>query len=329
MAKYKVKRELVSRLNKSAQKERYSHILIDFNNLFYRTVIRDLQGGVDGIYSNLVLNPYRKFHENLNYILDKFAHDKTLIYFLADNPSSVFYKRRELDSSYKHRREQSTTTDFLNRMMDYIYESLKHKSDLFRFVRIKEHEADDLVKPLVEMINPSYYNTCLVISNDMDWSRNISDHVSWWNYDRAICTRENFISKYKFYPSEETIKLYKSIHGDESDCIPNALPYLAEEDLLYIIKTYNIKTLFSNIEKDTNINPSWKKKIVDARDRIELNYKLVDFIPVSNKEIMKNFIVGQKNDLTFSFLSKSIDNEVSVEKKKQKVSFFEKKVKVK
>ena len=260
--------------------------------------------------------------------MDKFAYDSSEVYFLADNPNSVYYKRRELDSSYKHRREQTFTTKFLNRAMDFSYLSLKQKSDRYRFARIKEYEADDLVKPLLEIIKPSYYNNVLLISNDMDWSRSVSDNVSWYNY-REIMSKEAFFKKYKFFPSEHSIKLYKAIHGDESDSIPNAVPYLPEECLYHIVSNYeSLDNLWTNISSDKKIPLNWQLKILEARDRIELSYRLVDFTPLDTETLEKCIVKGKRNDLSFDYLSKIVDKDYKIEKKQEKKSFFEKRIKV-
>ena len=58
--------------------------------------------------------------------------------------------------------------------------------------------------------------------------------------------------------------MYKCIHGDKSDCIENAVPYLPKEILLYIVNTYSdLKSLFSNLWSDDKIPKQWKLKIKD------------------------------------------------------------------
>jgi hypothetical protein len=308
---------------------KYNKIVIDFNNLFYQRVVEETEKGIEGLYKNFVKNPYIALHEKVDSLINKFAYDSTEIYFLADNPNSIYYKRRELDSSYKHRREQNFTTNFLNRCMDFTYLSLKQKSNRYVFARIKEYEADDLVKPLLEIINPSYYNNVLLISNDMDWSRSISDNVSWYNY-RDIMSKEVFYKKYKFFPTENSVKIYKSIHGDLSDAIPNAVPHLPEDLLYYIVSKYkSINELFNGITNDSNLPLSWKTKILEAKDRIQLNYRLVDFVPLDKEILKENIVYGKKDDLSFSYLSKIIDENLKVEKVKEKNSFFEKRIKIK
>lgn len=308
--------------------DKYRRIVIDFNNLFYQRVIDESEKGLSGLYKGFVKNPFLSLHERVEAIVDKFGYDNTEVYFLADNPNSVYYKRRELDSSYKHRREQTFTTKFLNRSMDFAYLSLKQKSQNYKFLRIKEYEADDLVKPLVNILKPSYYDNILLVSNDLDWSRSISDHVAWYNY-KEVVTREVFFKKYHFFPTEESIKLYKAIHGDESDSIPNAVPHLPEETLFHLVAKYpSLDKLWEGIESDSNIPLNWKLKIFEARDRIELSYKLVDFVPLSEEDVKKNIFTGEKNDLTFSFLLKTVDKEFKIEKKASKKSFFEKRIRV-
>ena len=320
--------KLKQNLEKKKSSDKYAKIVIDFNNLFYQRVIDETEKGLDGLYKGFVKNPFFALHEKVSSLAEKFAYDSTEIYFLADNPNSVYYKRRELDSSYKHRREQTFTTKFLNRAMDFAYLSLKQKSDNYKFARIKEYEADDLVKPLLEVVKPSYYNNVLLISNDMDWSRSVSDNVSWYNY-REIMTKEAFFKKYKFFPNEHSIKLYKAIHGDESDSIPNAVPYLPEECLYHIVSTYSsLDSLWTNVTSDIKIPLNWQVKILNARERIELSYKLVDFTPLATDRLKDCIVSGKKDDLSFSYLCKIVDSEYKIEKKKEKSTFFQKRIKV-
>lgn len=323
--KFKIK----PNVDKKKSESKYNKIIIDFNNLFYQKVIDETEKGLEGLYKGFVKNPYQALHEKVDSLVERFGYETTEVYFLADNPNSVYYKRRELDASYKHRREQNFTTNFLNRSMDFAYLSLKQKSDRFVFARIKEYEADDLVKPLIEILKPSYYNNVLLISNDMDWSRSVSDNVSWYNY-REVMTKEAFFKKYKFFPNEESIKLFKSIHGDTSDSIPNAVPHLPEECLYHIISNYNtLGSIWNNVPKDPKIPVHWKSKIMEARERIELSYQLVDFVPLDKNVLSTHISYGKKNDLAFSYLSKIIDETYKVEKSKEKVSFFEKRIKIK
>jgi hypothetical protein len=65
------------------------------------------------------------------------------------------------------------------------------------------------------------------------------------------------------------------------------------------------------------------------RRRIQLNYRLVDFVPLDKEILKENIVYGKKDDLSFSYLSKIIDENLKVEKVKEKNSFFEKRIKIK
>lgn len=309
---------------------KYSNIIIDGNNLFYRALLTENDmASLDISHKTLIENPIRGFLKRLDSIANDYGHSNTKIFVLWDNPNSLYFKRREVDASYKHRREKNATTRFINLSMNQVSNILKYyKNNLYQ-IRIKEYEADDLVKPLIESLNISYHNTCLVISNDLDWSRGITDNISWFNYN-TLYTQSVFKSKYGFFPTEEKIIMYKSIRGDSSDCIEVGVPNLPEPLLLHIVEhAKTLKDLKLLILYDKTLSKHWKDKIEDNWHRLEINHQLVSFCPLTD-DLKNHVVVSMENQLYLKIIYGSLklqDKYLSIQRE-NKSEFFISKVKL-
>jgi hypothetical protein len=132
------------------------------------------------------------------------------------------------------------------------------------------------VEPLIKFLPER--SKILLVSNDMDWARAINERIHWLGND-TIYDLPAFKKKYKFNPKGKKVQVYKSIHGDVSDVIPNALPHLPNKLLIDLVKRYDtIKDLLENYKEDKKIPPQWKDKIREQRKVLESNWKLVDFL---------------------------------------------------
>ena len=80
---------------------------------------------------------------------------------------------------------------------------------------------------------------------------------------------EEIFDKYKFSPSGNKIKLYKAIHGDKSDNIENAVPYLPENILLDIINNFqdvnDFLKRFWNERKEIRLSSSHRMGSISGR----------------------------------------------------------------
>jgi 5'-3' exonuclease len=203
------------------------------------------------------------------------------IYFLFDNASSGEVRRKEIDPDYKINRKKRDPQFY--RGLDYLQLVLMHYQTGYRVVRRPEFEADDLIAPILESFGDKQYSI-LLVSNDMDWSRAISDTAHWMvrkdNQD-VMYTKDKFYEEYGFYPGLNEVCLYKSIRGDIADNIPPGVKNIPETIVLDIIhQAKSVSNMFLYLA-DLVIPPQWKEAIRQSRGRIQLNLMLVDYQPVS------------------------------------------------
>lgn len=253
----------------------YKHILIDGNNLFWRALLS--QGKIE---KKLPEDFYRKgikhAFEMVNRLEETFLTDDGEMFFLFDNPFSKINIRKWItDGEYKHPRKAAPREFY--ETMNVWKEMLLLYSDKYWLFKSKNREADDLTEPLLKHLPDE---KALLVSNDMDWARSMHQNVDWL-FDKTVYTVKSFETKYGFSPVEHHIKMYKSIHGDKIDAIPNAVPHISRDLLLYLIKTYtSIKSLFVALPNDDNIPEQWKRKFYDAKRRLETNWDLVNFLDI-------------------------------------------------
>lgn len=277
------------------EEKKFHYIVIDANNLFYRVALDSIKTeNISQLYDDVIGKPIISFFERIETLQNRYAYDTSEIYLLFDNPGSVFYKRREIDSSYKHKREQIRLNLLFLSIINLIKQISLSYSDSYRTLQVDNYEADDLVKPLISCFNLSFYKNCLLISNDLDWSRAMSDYTYWYNH-KKLYDKDFFQKKYGFVPSEESVIIWKAIIGDSSDCIEPGLKNIPKDVVQYIVKTYtSVEDLLSHSQKDPNINKHWKEKIIENSDRLRLNAQLVGFVPF--QEDIQTYIRRGKKD---------------------------------
>jgi len=306
---------------------KYNYIVIDTSNLFWRSIIFSLEKTVNienyVIYNNTIIN----FFDKLKELKDKFAFDDSKIYFLIDNPESHIQIREILSGGeYKHSRKTKNLPKNIYKTLNILRELLKNYSDNFFVVQCDILEADDLTYPLYKTFNLLPQERCLFISADMDWARNINENCDWYNY-YTVHNEYTFKMKYGFYPKGKTIQMWKALKGDNSDCIPNAIPYLPNEILLDILNRFkDINDLYKNLWNQ-DYPTQWKIKLKEAELNIRMNYQLVDFIEPDKN--IDNYIFKCKENLKkleFWYKVLSIPFEPKMLLKKQSNNdFFEKK----
>ncbi len=261
--------------------KKYSHIIIDLNNLYWRSVCSIIKNNLKN-YTNI--NYPIIIQDSINRIKElkqKFGYEETKIFLLHDNPFSKINEREILYPLYKHKRKTENIPPIFYTTLDKLIEILKYYSNNYIISYCNGYEADDLTLPVQQYIyNQNKNSKILLVSVDLDWARCIDNNTDWYNYNN-IYDIINFKEKYKFNPDIYKICMFKCIHGDESDCIPIAIPYLPTNILIYIINTYNtLDELLLNMWKDENIPQNWKLKIKEAEKQLKINWQLVNFTPL-------------------------------------------------
>jgi hypothetical protein len=265
--------------------------------MYWRAVSASLKKLLDKEDDKVYSNSIRDFLDRINDLKNRFGNFESSVYLLFDNPLSVINKRKTIDVEYKNTRDEKRVPKNFYKTLDSLQEILKvYKNNLY-IVRYDGLEADDLLYPVMQEINQkSNQEKKLVISADMDWGRclDIDSNCEWFNYV-DVYDKIKFKNHYGFNPAGKAIQMYKAIHGDNSDAIPNAVPGIRKEILNYIAENYsNVDELFSNMWNCNEIPKQWVQKIKESEKRIRINYRLVDFITY---EKLNNFIIECKENI--------------------------------
>jgi len=269
---------------------KYNFLILDGNNLFWRawaTNVEQLIVDNEVIYSGGIA----QFISRLNQLIDTFSYkDMVKVYLLFDNPTSTIKARQEIDENYKSHRLNKKYAKEIYKTIEILIRILKCYSNNFYILQRKGCEADDLTFPLLQHLNISNngFDSALCISNDLDWSRNISENVHWYNFYNVFDI-SLFEKEYGFKPVKNKVKMYKAIRGDKSDGIPIGLPYVKEDVVLQLIDKFNtMDDLVKNVY-DSDFDTKVKNKITENAKRLITNYQLVDFLPIDGS-IEENII---------------------------------------
>ena len=291
---------------------KYDNILIDTSNFYMRAyaVNQDLTAELeDG--TKVVTGGIFTAIKMINSVENKFLKSDGKIFFLFDNCYSGDNKRKEIDPDYKANRTKKD--DVFYRSLDIFHTLLLNYKDNFYCVKREGFEADDLVDPLVKSF-PSDEEV-LLISNDMDWFRSITQYCHVAKYemrDYTIYRPVDFIEKFGFEPSVKNVVMYKSFRGDSSDNVPIGIPGIREKDLNHIINDYNsITDVISKISSNQYLTSTLKQKILDNASRLLLNEKLVSFQPLSQDEIKESIHHCKFNMKVLHSLYKALNFQIS------------------
>lgn len=280
---------------------KFKKIVIDCNNLYYRNyfVFKEYESTVAG--KQIKTGGVHGFLKSLNVIERTLLLPGGSIYFLWDNPTSKDKLRKQMDEEYEDRKEidpnykllRNKQSDAFYRGIDYLRILLQNRNDNYYDIQVPGYEADDIVKPVIQAIDK--YETVLVHSEDLDWARSMDRNVFWyaknkiWNFD-------SFKKKYGFFPTGNTVAIYKAIRGDKSDHIPIGIPHLSEKIVLKIVNDFeDIYDFFERYALKDYLSDKWKEKIKKCKSRLRLNYQLVDFIKISKELVDENTILCYNN----------------------------------
>jgi 5'-3' exonuclease len=291
---------------------KYNNILIDLCDYYHRSFAikqKEISDGRTLLNETVILTIKQVLNLKKNYL-----EDNGTLWILQDNPVSKKINRKILDPDYKANRIKES--DPFYRGLDYTFIILSKYDSNINCVRIKALEADDLVKPIIDEFIPNQKN--LLASADMDWARCMSENTHWLSRN-GIHTQETFKETYKFTPNENTVTLYKSIQGDNSDNIP-AIKGINEQTTLNIIENYfNVYDIFESIKrkdkKSELLSDYTKKHLVENKDRLILNHQLIYFNYVSKQEISSAIIKGQFNETALKIFYEQINFPASFDKR--------------
>lgn len=313
----------------NASDRKYKNLVIDTNNLFWRNFVHSTNtfknsddSNSELIFSNTILYGLNA----IKTLIKDYGYDYSKIYCLFDNPNSTINTRRVISrGKYKHTRQKQTVPKQLYKTLKVFSEILQQYSDNYIIIWSQSLEADDLTWHLKDYIRKENNNdSILYVSSDLDWARNIDDYGDWYNWGK-LYNQEQFYKKYEFWPNSESIKMFKTIRGDNSDNIEPAVPYLPIQIVLDIVRNYTSPDVLLAKLEETNYPSKWKKKIKENHLQIKINYQLVNFYPVEY-DLEESMIRCKKNitqlRVWYKILGLPLESWMKT-KKENELTFFE------
>jgi DNA polymerase-1 len=265
------------------------HVLIDGNNLLYRTyyvfvTLREKNG--EPPLTSAAGYPTGLIYGAMSLIADwigAISRPTKVVLFLDGVPS----RRLSMDPDYKKKDEDSTIrlrgNDLPLRLLDG-YEA-RHDVDILSYVlRLfgvdvyygADEEADDLIASYVHARPDDMH---VIVSSDRDFYQILADHVVMYRpgvegsrfFDVERATEDmKKLAGVPLPPSH--IRMFKSFTGDTSDNIPG-VPRLRKKVVASFCHHPDPASVYSAGLPGMSKNEH--EKTVSMRDRVELNYRLV------------------------------------------------------
>lgn len=318
----------------------YDLILLDMFNLFYRRSSHIEEKSTVSIANNMI-----------NYIeTDCRSHltSNGKIFLLFDpipkndlGMDSAFKNstvRKNLLAKYKKDRKHDA---LLLSVIDVVRQYFAHRGPGIIEVENCKYEADDFVESIVKRHQDK---KIAAVTTDEDWARFLSKNFEMINegWDKPF-TREDFKSKYDFYPTIASVTFWKALFGDPSDNITGAVIFKRRKSM-EVLKLSAFKFIkfiseqgytleevedrmkgytFSALHKMTDKNPEEQffydvhtigfKLLV--QEGIETNLKLVKTLC----EDYSKYAVWKDEDITINnIIARSLGRPVEGEKRKFK-----------
>lgn len=290
----------------------YDTLIIDTNNLYARAY-----GVVNKkkifVTSKICETIQLAFKMILN-LKKNYLNDSGTIYLLADNPTSKTSVRKKIYSDYKGLRLKES--DGYYRGIDYLLLVAQNYADYFSTIRIKRLEADDIVPEIIE-INQN--KNILLCSSDLDWARSMSENCDWYNFVDLL-NQEDFLKKFGYKPTANSVTLMKVLMGDISDSIPPVLEKCESIAALHIVLNFeDIFDVFSSIKnKDSRsylMSPYIQKFLVKHKEQLIINHNLVYFCELNREEVEQSLIKGTFNETSLSILYNALEFPSSFDKR--------------
>jgi DNA polymerase-1 len=246
-------------------------------------------------------------------LVNTYLAENGILYFLFDNASSGEAWRKNPDPDYKINRRRQDPGFY--RGLDFLQILLIHYENDWRIIQCPAYEADDLVAPILAGIPKG--DKVGIVSNDLDWARGISEDVIWiragrkegeYVYDEI--SREIFKDLYGFLPSLKNVCIYKSLRGDRIDNIGAGVKSISKKTVLSILdQVKTIDDLFDNLD-DLDLPKQAKNLIAVNKERILLNYTLVDYRPISVQACKDVTVISRFNPHVLKMLYSTLKFDI-------------------
>jgi len=307
---------------------RYDYIIIDAVNFAYKKFKHKdeipVQIGNKLAYRASICD----FIHEVEEIVNKYLSSTGEVFLLFDNYFSkadlhsmfVYVDRKQLDEAYKSNRKKDNK-EFYN-SLNFLRYYYIIGPETYHTVRIDNLEADDLVEPILNKYNlfNDKSKKALLISNDLDWSRYLSDNVDWLpNLNENPQTRHELSNKLDFEVTYDNIVLYKVLFGDESDNIDQITTKsekhfdefkemvknnVTASDIIFMSRDEEAckkYTLLSDVQK-----PDIKRKFLTKEALVKINIRLVTAIPCSVSSLNSNLTTGRNVETLYKTVREAI-----------------------
>lgn len=302
--------------------KRYKYILIDSVNLFYKVCSTKDENialiSQKEVYKNSICN----FIKEVEYLVSRYLEFGGIVYLLFDNYFSradlqtafTFSTRKSLDESYKKTRKKENRPFYQSlNFIRYYYVS---GSDSYKVVRIDGLEADDLVQPFVDNVLKN--DTCLLVTNDLDWSKYMSSKVDWLpKLGENPQTIKELSDILGFDVDCCNIVIYKALFGDPSDNIQSIISKNDEsfkefkKIILNINRPEDLVYESRSMSKDIDCV---HKAVKENECQYLINCQLVSSIACDYSVFEKNTECGHNNITLIKTLRESIGLDQSSKK---------------
>jgi len=281
-------------------------IIIDGNHLAHRSrwAHNDLE------YNGFKTGSIYGFRNSLFKIQRDFPNRKYIVVW--DTKS----KRKEIYSEYKANRIKDDDYFQFLKQIDVIKE-------ICRYLNIDQYyaqgyEADDCAFELVERNKND--KEIILISGDMDWSAMVSNNVKMLKTPKNEWVDQQYIQNYfQGIISPKFIQLFKTLTGDSSDNI-KGVPRIRKKLVAELCNQYegDFYIFKENFKTNDLISLSFKDRITQCIDRLEVNYKIIGLMRVDHLEEIEKSNEADKLEkiyYTYGFHVDSFDeilNEVNL-----------------
>lgn len=250
------------------------HLLIDTNNLFYRTRYITKSGDIN----ERIGLCYHVFFNSLLNSIKKFEIDYAIFFVDSKSWRKFYYKKYKENRKTKElmKTPKDKEEDFLFlRAYDDLIDFLQNKTNS-TVIKIDFFETDDLISFWIEIFKNDFH---VILSTDKDYIQLLSHNVILYNgIDDKIFSTLPFVDKNKSKieiiedPKWELFK--KIIRGDSSDNIFSVYPGIRENKL---------KIIYNDMEKK---GYDWNNFILNKIQDIDGNETLVQDLYERNKTLI-------------------------------------------
>ena len=255
-------------------------LIIDGLNTFIRCFAVNPASNDDGTHIGGIVG----FLKSIGYAIKLSNPTRCIITFDGKGGSK---RRRKVFPAYKNNRKPTTRFNRTDHFLSKKDEQISMAAQLQRLVQYLEQtpvtilsidqvEADDVMSYISEQIYPN--SEKVIMSTDKDFLQLVDDKTRVWSpTKKKMYTKESLFTEYGI--SSNNFLLYRVLDGDKSDSVPGIkgaglktiqkrFPAFSDENEL------TIENLISYSDEHKTEAKIYQT-ILEAKDQLELNYKLM------------------------------------------------------